>query len=80
MTSQMTTPIEAAYRDLISDGQIEADAAQRAAVARFADLFQALKDYRPHNKGGWRAKLGLKKGPPPKVFIFMARSGAASPC
>ena len=73
MTSQMTTPIEAAYRDLISDGQIEADAAQRAAMARFADLFQALKDYRPHNKGGWRAKLGLKKRSAPKgLYLYGA--------
>ena len=69
----MTTPIEAAYRDLISDGQIEADAAQRAAMARFADLFQALKDYRPHKKGGWRAKLGLKKNSAPKgLYLYGA--------
>ena len=73
MTSQMMTPIEAAYRDLISDGQIEADAAQGAAVVRFADLFQALKDYRPHNKGGWRAKLGLRKNPAPKgLYLYGA--------
>lgn len=69
----MTTPIETAYRGLISDGQIEADAAQRAAVARFADLFQALENYRPQKSGGLLAKLGLRKKPAPKgLYLYGA--------
>lgn len=73
MTSQMTTPIEVAYRDLISDGQIEADAAQAAAMKCFADLSQSLKDYRAHKKGGWRTKFRLGKKPAPKgLYLYGA--------
>lgn len=69
----MTTPIETAYRHLISDGQIEADAAQLAAVARFADLFQALENYRPRKGSGLLAKLGLRKKPAPKgLYLYGA--------
>jgi len=69
----MTTPIETAYRGLISDGQIEADAAQLAAVARFADLFQALENYRPQKSDGLLAKLGLhKKSTPKGLYLYGA--------
>ena len=69
----MTTPIEAAYRDLIAHSQIEADAAQASALAQLVDLFQALENYRPQKSGGLLAKLGLREKPAPKgLYLYGA--------
>ena len=73
MTSQKTTPIEAAYHDLIADGQIDADAAQAAAVARFTELFHALEHYRGANKSGLLARLRGKNKPVPQgLYLYGA--------
>jgi cell division protein ZapE len=73
MTSQKTTPIEAAYHGLIADGQIAADAAQAAAMARFAELFHALEAYRGANKSGLLGKLRRpQKAPPQGLYLYGA--------
>jgi len=69
----MTTPIEAAYRTLIDGGQIEADPAQAAAMARFTDLFYALENYRPQKNSGLLAKLRPgKKSAPQGLYLYGA--------
>ena len=69
----MTTPIEAAYRDLIANSQIEADMAQSAAMAHFVALFHALENYRPQKRGALFAKLWPAKSPPPQgLYLYGA--------
>jgi predicted ATPase len=60
MSQQKTHPTKmaAAYQKLIADGQIEADAAQGAAVAALERLYLALQKYQ---SGGWLQKIRLKE-------------------
>jgi cell division protein ZapE len=72
MSQQKTHPTKmaAAYQKLIADGQIEADAAQGAAVAALERLYLALQKYQ---SGGWLQKIGLKKNTAPQgLYIYGA--------
>jgi cell division protein ZapE len=72
MSQQKTHPTKmaAAYQKLIADGQIEADAAQGAAVAALERLYLALQKYQ---SGGWLQKISLKKNAAPQgLYIYGA--------
>jgi cell division protein ZapE len=69
-TELMLPPVQAAYRRLIAEGQLEADDAQSAAVAALDALYQRLENYRPD---GVLAKLlRRKKKPPQGLYLYGA--------
>jgi cell division protein ZapE len=62
------------YLDLVASGEIEADEAQAAAVARFEALSTALGDW--HNaRRGWRGWLRSKRAAPPKGIYLQGAVG-----
>ena len=67
------TPIEAAYQKLIADGQIEADAAQAAAMARLVDLSRALENYHPRKNASVLGLLRRRRQATPKgLYLYGA--------
>ena len=62
-----------AYRDRLDDGRLAADPPQELAAEKLEGLFRALRDYRPSDSGGWRARLGLARRPDPApqgLYLF----------
>src|SRR6201986_191655 len=71
MSSTSPASFHELYRSLVSSGAIEADPAQAAAAAAFADLEARLSSYKPARKQGLLGRLFADKngGPPRGLYV-----------
>jgi cell division protein ZapE len=61
------------YRALLKKGEIKPDPEQNLAAEKLQSLHNALKDYRPSDGEGWKARLGLgrrKAEPPQGLYLY----------
>ncbi len=61
----------AAYRARVDRGDLKPDPAQAAVAARFEALHTALARYRPAERNGWLARLGLARAPAPPRGLYL---------